>query len=234
MDVALKTYLDLDAIDRSLVELREKIQERRQDIVEREQRLHGSKQSLEETRAHIRELQKRVDQRNVELQQAEDAVRKMLVQQQQLKTNEEYAAMQKQIDGRRAGVGGVEDLILEAMEVLEEGRKAIPVEEERVARSTEELEKVRAAASAEIEKLEAEIGALEKQWEAAAAGLDPDARRLYEQQRNRHRGKAMAAVNDVGISDCCHIALVSQHLNEVMSGRVVQCPSCSRLLYFPH
>ena len=46
MDVALKTYLDLDAIDRSLVALREQIQERRQDVAEREQRLERAQQRL--------------------------------------------------------------------------------------------------------------------------------------------------------------------------------------------
>ncbi len=107
-----------------------------------------------------------------------------------------------------------------------------------VAALSRELEEITAAWQHEQEQLRQEKAALEgslnglkQQRQALSAEVDAKVVALYDGLR-KSKGFAVARVEQ-GICRGCRISLPSSELQQARSGALVQCGSCSRILYLP-
>jgi predicted nucleic acid-binding Zn-ribbon protein len=150
----------------------------------------------------------------------------------QVKTNEQYRAMLKEIEGEEASIRKIEDQILEKMIESEEIQKHV---QEAAARL--EGEKTRVAA--EIKRLQDERQKhvddrerLQAQRKELAASLGETVLALYERIRTYRTGPAVAEVRD-GLCTACNVMLRPQAYNEVRrNDAVVTCENCSRIQYY--
>ncbi len=150
----------------------------------------------------------------------------------QMKTNEQYKAMLKEIDGEEAGIRKTEDRILEKMVESEEIQKLIQEaaarldgEKARVAGEVKKLEDERQSRINEREQLQAHRKEL-------AATLNGDALDLYERIRTRRPPPAVAEVRN-GMCTACNIQLRPQRYNEIRTGtELMTCENCNRILYY--
>jgi predicted nucleic acid-binding Zn-ribbon protein len=172
-----------------------------------------------------------VDRHNVELGTAEEMVRKLEGQKMTLKTNEEYATMQRQIDAKRAEMDALESRILEAMEVVENARNGLPPRKAELARREADLAAARSRVDAETAETEGEIAGLQAQWDAFAANVSGKLVREYSITRDRRNGRGLAALSPDNKCQECYISVHPQLMIEVLRGDMIPCPSCNRLLY---
>ncbi len=150
----------------------------------------------------------------------------------QVKTNEQYRAMLKEIEGEEGNIRKIEDEVLEKMIEAEDIQKHV---QEAAAR----LEGEKARVAAEIKRLQDERQRdldererLQARRKEVAAALSDSVLALYERIRTYRPGAAVVEVRD-GLCTACNVWLRPQVYNEVRSNEaVLTCENCSRILYY--
>ena len=152
----------------------------------------------------------------------------------EVKTNKEYHAMQTEIAAAETVVRREEDRLLEQMEEAETlavgaegGRSGAQVRPGGSrARSRQQMDADRAANEEELEKTGAPSA------RSVAAQVSPPCLALFERVSKHRKGLAMSEARD-GMCTQCHVRLRPQVYNELRRNEsVIQCESCSRILYF--
>lgn len=178
---------------------------------------------------------RQLDQKKKEgdLAAAEEKIAKLSSQLYQLKTNKEYQAMDMEIKGLKADKSLVEEDILRLFDAVEDAKKIVAQEKERLAGE----EKKHSAESAVIQKREAEIKAMLTELESKrSAHLPGVEKRLLSQYDRILKGRDGLALVPVRNNSCggCHMELPPQMVNEVqMQDKIFFCESCARILYWP-
>jgi len=213
---------ELTALIDSLPKQMQKLQSQLDDFIhtyeERKKRLAANLKERKDLEGDIKANQEKITRHKDQLYQ--------------MKTNEQYKAMLKEIEGEEAGIRKIEDQILEKMIESEEIQKHV---QEAAARL--EGEKTRVAA--EIKKLEderqREIADRENvkiQRKEVAAGLSESVLELYERIRTYRAPPAVVEVRN-GLCTACNIQLRPQVYNEIRTGEnVMVCENCSRIQYY--
>ena len=150
----------------------------------------------------------------------------------QVKTNEQYRAMLKEIEGEEGNIRTIEDQLLEKMIEAEDIQKHI---QEAAAR----LEGEKARVAGEIKRLQDERQkdldereGLQARRKEVAALLTDSVLALYERIRTYRTGAAVTEVRD-GLCTACNVRLRPQVYNEVRTSETVMtCENCSRILYY--
>jgi len=150
----------------------------------------------------------------------------------QVKTNEQYKAMLKEIQGEESNIRKIEDQVLEKMIEAEDIQKLI---QEAAAR----LEGEKARVAAEIKRLQDERqkdlderALLQARRKELAAAVSESVLATYERLRTYRTGAAVAEVRD-GLCTACNVRLRPQVYNEVRrSDAVLTCENCSRILFY--
>jgi predicted nucleic acid-binding Zn-ribbon protein len=150
----------------------------------------------------------------------------------EVKTNKEYQAMQHEIQTAEDVVREHEDRLLERMveadsltAELKEAESALTIQEAEIARERGRLEAERSTAERELERVATERAAV-------AAQTAPAALALFEQISSHRKGVGLSEARD-GLCSQCHVRLRPQMFNTLRRNEsLIQCESCSRLLYF--
>jgi uncharacterized protein len=228
----LKTVIDLQQVDSRLAELASQITAVPSRIQAIETQLNDSLRAHEARTLRLSANQKERRDLEGDVKVVEERISKHKDQLYQVKTNEQYRAMQKEIGGEDDKIRQIEDRILEKMEeaeglqkLVQEAAARLDEEQVRVAGEKKRLETGRLSAEAERTELLARRSVL-------ADGLNAAVRDTYERVRRGRQGIAVAEVRD-GFCTACNVRLRPQSYNEVRTGQgIVTCESCSRILYY--
>ncbi len=150
----------------------------------------------------------------------------------EVKTNKEYHAMQTEITAAEAVVRREEDRLLERMEEaetlaseLKASEAALKSGQADVVRSRQQMDTDRVTTEQDLEKTNAERAQV-------AGSVSPGALALFERVSKHRKGLAMSEARE-GLCTQCHVRLRPQVYNELRRNEsVMQCESCSRILYF--
>jgi predicted nucleic acid-binding Zn-ribbon protein len=233
MESSVRALIRLSEVDTRIYQLRKTMVDRPAALAEEERDLNDAKAKLEATVGQIRALQVILDRRQVELAQAEAAVSKMNLQLNNLKTNVEYAAMQKQIDSKREEMRTLEDRILEAMEVVENAKGELPGRKAYVGDKERILAAARAQLESDLVSLRASLASMEQEMRERQKDVPADVLAIYQDQLKRYGKLAVVTVDTAGICQGCHTKVTGQVANGAVAGHVVQCNNCERLIYAP-
>jgi predicted nucleic acid-binding Zn-ribbon protein len=196
-----------------------------------EGRLAGEKARLEAARAALEACQKSRRQHEAGLQDVEVKRSKYKGQLMEVKTNKEYTAVLHEIENVEREIRALEDKILLEMERAESLASELK-REEGLFKAAEEGGRVEVRSlEARAAGLEGEAGKLGGERDAIAATIPADALDLF-QRLARRRGAAVAEARD-GMCQLCHVKLRPQMYVDVKKNEgIVQCPACSRILYY--
>jgi predicted nucleic acid-binding Zn-ribbon protein len=227
----LKTVIDLQHVDAKIAELTAQIDALPSQIKTLEDRLKDYLQAHEERKLRLAANQKERRDLEGEIQLIQTKISKHKGQLYEVKTNEQYKAMVKEIEGEEANIRKIEDKILEKMVEAEESQKlvnqaaaSLDGEKGRVAAETKQMSTLREADVKERD-------ALLVQRKEMAATLDSHLLETYERVRRGRKGIAVAEVRD-GFCTACNVRLRPQMYNEIRTNDSIQsCESCSRILF---
>jgi predicted nucleic acid-binding Zn-ribbon protein len=166
------------------------------------------------------------------LSELTDKLKKYQVQLMAVKNSREYGAMLNEIDQVKRALREAEDEVVGYMETIESSQKELAQREAKLPEETEEHEltlsdwhETQKRIDAEIEAIDAETVALEKTFPP---------KKLAEFFRLVERKGGRAVVRATGGScSACHVRLrpaLYQALR--LSGEIVTCDSCKRILYY--
>jgi uncharacterized protein len=149
-----------------------------------------------------------------------------------VKTNQEYQAMQKEIEFAQAEVKSIEDKILERMIEADELTSLVKRSEAELAADQKAVDADRRAMAAETSDIKATLERLAGERTTIVAALDPQTLLMFEKVAGRRNGVAVAEARD-GICTICHVRLRPQVFNTVRrNDQITQCDSCLCILYF--
>lgn len=228
----LKTLIELQQIDRASSTLDGKISSLPLEAQALKEQLSGFLGTLDQRKARLAANQKERRDLDADVQAVKLKIAKHREQLYQVKTNEQYRAMLKEIEGEEENLRKKEDQTLEKMVEAEQIenliREAMSHLDSEKARVEGEVQKVDAA-RAEAER---ERDGLLARRKALGEALEPDTLAHYEKLRKARAGAALAEVRD-GLCTGCHVRLRPQAYNDVRSTDLLMtCERCSRILYY--
>ena len=149
-----------------------------------------------------------------------------------VKTNQEYHAIQHEIAFAQGEIKTIEDQELELMMSADEMAAAIKTAESALAADQKDVDTEKKAIAADVAQKRAALEHLKRERLTVTAGLTPSALATFELVSKRRQGIAMAEARD-GVCVICHVRMRPQVFNTVRRNEdVIQCESCQRILYF--
>lgn len=228
----LDKILELQRVDAQIARLEADARAIPPAIQALEAAVNEAKAAADAAQGEADRIQKQRRAKELELEDTALGTRKKQGRLYEIKTNEEYAAVLKEIDALKETSSRLETEILELLEAGDVAAKAVAESRRRLQAAAGVRDRERALKDAQLAALQRELAALEQARNAEASRLDRDLLQQYTRLL-RSRGVAVVAVAE-GSCTGCGIALTPQASVEIRrNDRMFTCPACNRILYFP-
>ena len=226
----LKILAELQKLDSRIYGLRRELGSKPAQVAGLKEGHSKAAQALQSVEARYKSLEVKRNQMETELGQREEQIKKLQVQLFQLKTNKDYAAMQKEIAGFKADKSVLEEEILKLMEESDRAKAQLASEKEALKAQEAALQTDLQRVEEEAQMLKASLQGLESARGALTPKVESTVLAQYERILERKEGFALALVQGDACGGC-HMNLPPQLIVEILQNdRVVTCESCTRIL----
>jgi hypothetical protein len=226
----VQKLMELQEADRHILRLKNEIASLPKKVAAIEQKLAGTKATLENAKTAVKADEASRRKFEATIQELHGKISKYRDQSLDVKTNEQYKALLHEIQFSEQEIRVQEDKILELMLNAEAREKKVKAAETDLKAEMAEIEKEKADARERTAKDEKELAEWNGKREQLRAGIDADLLRHFERV-SKFRGSGISEVRDQKCT-ACQMMLRPQTYNEVKSGKVMECESCQRILFF--
>lgn len=231
VDEQINLLIKLQALDSELYHLRRERETKPRLIEELEALKNQEQAKVKNFDDKIKALHVKRKEKEIDLQEKEENVKKLQLQLYQIKTNKEYQTMQHEIDGVKADNSRLEDEILVMMEEADNLTKELAKEKQLYAEAEKRLSEEGKKIEQEIATIENAIVNLQAKRQEIATGVDKGILAKYEKVLVNRDGLALVPIKNHACQGC-FINLPPQVINEVrMKDKVTICENCARMLY---
>lgn len=197
----------------------------------RESQLALAAQKLAQAEARFKQIEVEKREFELEIKTKQDAITRYRQQQLQTRKNEEYSALNHEIQAAEKVITGIEDKELVLMEEAEELTPQIQTAQKAYQDEKKQIEDLIANLGVKKTQIEAQIADLNKARESILPELDEDILDTYTRLFRSKGGQAVVAVEHE-VCMGCHMKITSQTLINVKSEKTItHCPHCGRMLY---
>ncbi|MFC1461816.1 zinc ribbon domain-containing protein, partial [Verrucomicrobiota bacterium] len=191
------------------------------------------REAWETAKDTLKTKQASIHQLDVEIEAERGQVTKLREQQFQIKSNDEYKALNHEIAHIQEKIKELEDREIELLEDIETAEADVAsieselgAEEISVKQEVQELEKRRRV-------LESEIDEIKKDRDMLSSDIEPDWLSRYNRIMENRKDFALVGMDKNSTCGSCHMKLPPQMMHDVRKGdTMVSCTYCSRLLYW--
>jgi predicted nucleic acid-binding Zn-ribbon protein len=230
MSPEIEHLISLQGTDREIQRLKAEIAELPRRVAVIEEKLAGTKAGLEKARATVKADEAARRKYESAINDLRQKISKYRDQSLEVKTNEQYKALLHEIQFAEQEIASNEDKILELMVNAEIRDKQVKAAEAELKEEAAEIDKEKVIAHDRTAQDEKELAEWTAKRDAARAAIDPDLLRHYDRVA-KFRGSGLAEVLGERCSGC-QVALRPQMYNEVRGGKLLQCDSCQRILFY--
>lgn len=197
-----------------------------------EQQLVQAKAALDAAKAEVEQLQKTRRQKERDLDEAGRELKRRQGRLFEIKTNQEYTATLKEVEGLKQKISTLEEEILFNLDDTDSAVKIRNQEEEKVRIVQAEFLRNKQQREDELRKLQDRLSLLRKTRERRSGNVETSLLQLYLRLLRSRAGLAVA--NTTGRScEGCHVALTPQLYNEIRRNEAIRtCEGCGRILYW--
>lgn len=232
MDPVLERLIHYQDISLQLARLIARLDEFPRQIEAIDAAVASASTQVVAARDAIADHQKERRRLEMDLQDLETKLRRYNEQLMQVKTNDEYRAMQHEIGGVKAKIGAAEERILLLMEEADAADGRVREEDILLAERRKDAEARKAVLEQERRRLEEEAAGLSRSLEEAKAHLGDDVLGLFERIARSRNGVALARAREERCQEC-NVRLRPQVFQEIKKNdRLIQCETCKRILYY--
>ncbi|TDI40963.1 MAG: hypothetical protein E2P02_15530 [Acidobacteria bacterium] len=232
MKTEITNLVKLQKLDDVIRALESRLAEIPKEVETLEREIATEKGNLKAALDGLAEVQK--DQRAAEgtLSVAEEKLGKYQVQLMSVKSNDEYKAMQRQIEATKGEISDLETKILQGLDAVDELEAKQSTREQELEEGQKKVAGMEKELDVEKAKLEAEL-ATRNDGRKVVLGIIPEATLSeYRNIAKTRGGVAMAAA----VEERCQVCMVRvrpQVFHELrMYKKFHQCGNCGRILYF--
>lgn len=180
--------------------------------------------------ARLEELQKRRREQEREMQTAQELLKKFQGQLMQVKNQQQYAAVHKEIEAARKSVKDLEDETLKQMSAIEEA-------EGELATLNSSFDDLSARHQSGYDEWQSSLGETKKEADALRAkvaslesGVPEQIKREFYQVHKQRNGVAMVKLAD-GTCAGCRVKIRPQVVQQIKRGELGKCEGCRRFLH---
>lgn len=227
----LDKLIELQKLDVAIARLDDEVRAIPKALEALDGHLGKAREAFEVAKGRSDQLQKDRRAKERELEESAQNAKKKQARLFEIKTNEEYSAVLKEIEALKAKSSQLETEVLEQMEAADATAKTVADAEQVFKAAQLDVQAERGEKEAKLATLRKELAALEATRKGQAGRLDGELLRLYTRLM-KNRDLAVVAVAE-GSCQGCGMTLTPQTYNEVKrNDRMFTCPSCNRILYF--
>lgn len=220
----------VSAADHRLYELFEQEEKIPKDLQALEEALKAEEKATDEERLGLEKAQGDRKALEIEVEAANDKIKKYQAQLFQVKTNKEYSALLAEIEAHKVKNSQTEDKILALMEEIDLRNRRLKEEKDKLAR-------IRAQYAQKTSELEVRLAAVKdekseriQERTALLPELPKDVLSAYERVHKLRKGIGIVPIRD-GSCGGCFVNLPPQRVAEVRQGEnVISCENCGRIL----
>ena len=249
MQKVLEDLIQLQELDLAIAEMERVAGEIPRQIQALEDALAASLASLDRAKADADATQKLLRSQDKVLEEVRQDQRKKQGRLFEIKTNQEYSAVLKEIEVLKERQGRLEEEIIGLMEKGEGLAGEIRRLEGELAAAETRCREERARKEAELADVQAKLRDFQARWNVQAKPIDPELLQTYRKLLKTRAGRAVVPavierrkVKSFGSHEgreetaaaCggCNVSLRPQFVNELRRGEeLLTCASCSRILY---
>lgn len=227
----MKRLFELQTIDAEIYRLRAELEEKPKLVEELQRKFEEKKTNLKALEDKSKQIQvKRKDKEN-ELGSKEDAIKKSQVQLYQIKKNEEYQAMMREITGMNADKSVLEEDILKMFDETDAVNKEIQQEKTVLVEEESKFNQQKKEIDDRIKEINDRLATLEAQRNQITPDIEKKILVLYERILKNREGLAMVPVKNNACQGC-FLNVPPQVINEIkLKKDLVICEACARILY---
>lgn len=224
--VALQTVdLKIQEMERVKGEIPERIASLEGDFRKEEEKTLGEITELER-------LQKQRRQKEKDLEEEVERVKKAEARVFEIKTNKEYQAVLKEIENAKKLNRQREEEILGILERIEEMQKQLGKGEKNLETKRKEVQQQVAELELQAASFADEMAGEVQQRERREKEISPDLLSKYRRLLEKRQGVAVAKVQN-GVCHACNMNLRPQLYIELQKQEsLIICPNCSRILFW--
>lgn len=228
----LAQVVDLQDLDLEIAGLQREVQRIPREVADGEQLLNSSRGAWDQARERLAALEQLRRRKERELEDVTAEQRKRQGRLFEIKTNQEYAAVLKEIEGLKERRSKLEDEILGTFDDIEAAQSAVRDESARFQEREKIFQQERTTKEGELRRLQGELERLQEERRRQANRVEASLLQTYQRLLRSRGGLAVVPVKD-GSCLGCHVALTPQTYNELRKGEVfVSCANCQRILYW--
>jgi len=228
----LAQVVDLQDLDLEIAGLQREVQRIPREVTDGEQLLNSSRGAWDQARERLAALEQLRRRKEHELEDVTAEQRKRQGRLFEIKTNQEYAAVLKEIEGLKERRSKLEDEILGTFDDIEAAQSAVRDESARFQEREKIFQQERTTKEGELRRLQGELERLQEERRRQANRVEASLFQTYQRLLRSRGGLAVVPVKD-GSCLGCHVALTPQTYNELRKGEVfVSCANCQRILYW--
>ncbi len=233
MNSDLKQLIRLQSIDLAIQELRARVDRFPGISKALDEKLRSAHAGVETAKEKTRANQGNRKKFESDIAATEAKISKYRDQMMAVKTNEEYRALQHEIEHAQTAIRKIEDEILNLMIEAETSQTDIKAAE---ARLKEDQQKVHEERKQLEEDNRRDLSALEsylKERKGIEASVSEDLLPRYERVR-KHRGGVAVGIARDEVCEACKVRIRPQVFQEIRKNdQIIACDACQRILYDP-
>jgi predicted nucleic acid-binding Zn-ribbon protein len=169
---------------------------------------------------------------DLEVQSKQTAIARYRNQQQQTRKNEEFSALNHEIEHAEKDISTLEDQELELMEAYDKGQITVAEAQKELAAFQEKAKQKKADLEKRITVVTTELASAKEKQAAAETTVEPDALSRYRRILKSKKDVALVPING-GACGGCHMKLTSQTVLSAKGGEsLAACENCGRLVYW--
>ena len=229
----LEKLLILQERDEKFAQLTEELNRLPLEEAALERKWQAASIRLTQLKTNLKQLE--VDRKGLDLTVAskKDQIARYKTQQLETRKNEEFTALNHQIEHAEKEISTIEDDELVLMERISELEKQVAAEQGALKVQEGEVAKQRADIAAKKARVEAEVATLKSLQADAEAEVTAVDDAILPRYRRILQSKKKQAIAPLARGSCggCHMKVTSQLVVAARSNQIVACESCGRLLY---
>ncbi len=197
-----------------------------------ETRLNEHRQTLLSRQNDLKAKQASAKNLDLEIESQKQRILKLREQQSNVRTNDEYRAIEREVAGVQTQITGLEDQEIALMEEAEAARERIREIEAVLKREEESVQSEWADQDVRLKNINADLERLKQERSTLTPDIDHSWLSRYD-RTFKHTGDFALVPIENGSCGGCHMKLPPQMAQDVKKGAgMVCCSFCGRLLYW--
>jgi len=227
----LSALLDLQKIDSRIFVLERELAEKPAQKRDLETVFEAKKSQMKASENALKAMQMKQKDRENDLASKETNIKKYMAQQSLVKTNQEYSALTKEINGQKADCSIFEEDILKLMDEIEQQKSIVEADRQKVAGIEKECKAQLATIDARCDAIKTEIAGLQAERAKFVPAVEKTLLPQYERILKKKDGVALVPLSGESCSGC-HMSVRAQTVTEIrMKDKMIACEVCGRILY---